>query len=351
MSRGRPNVRRRGGWRRLLAVVGVLALVAAVALGLLVASALRDPTARFAERRSRLVHVEETPAELIEGHWVHEARLTAASGLRVQLLVKRPLADSADGSGARQGAPRPLAVILGGHQTGRDAVRLIPDTRGTVVAALAYPYHGDHRVKGLAVVGAVPAIREGILDTPPAVMLALDYLLAEPGIDSTRVEAVGVSLGAPFMTIAGALDERVTRVWAVHGSAGVYGPLEHNLRRSIPVKALRAPVGGLAALLVQGPRMAPERWAPRIAPRPFVMINARDDTQMPRHLVDRLYESAGEPKTMIWVPGGHVRARPEIVRPLVDTVLAGVLASPGARSGAAPAQPSSAATGTARDGR
>jgi hypothetical protein len=58
------------------------------------------------------------------------------------------------------------------------------------------------------------------------------------------------------------------------------------------------------------------------------MLNARDDEQMPRVLVDRLYASAREPKAMIWMPGGHVRSRPEVVRPLIDTVLARVLATP-----------------------
>jgi hypothetical protein len=49
---------------------------------------------------------------------------------------------------------------------------------------------------------------------------------------------------------------------------------------------------------------------------------------MPRPLVDRLYDSAREPKSMIWMPGGHVRPRPEVVRPLVDTVLARVFDTP-----------------------
>jgi hypothetical protein len=318
-SAGGPRSRGRG-WQVAAVVVGGGAL--------LVAAALRDPTPRFLERRSHLVTATEGPAESVDGHWVQPVRVTAASGLVVDLLLKRPV--EADG-GARApttGARRPLIVLLGGHNTGRNAVRLIPATRGAVIASLSYPYRGEHRVKGLQVVRHVPAIRDAVLDTPPAVMLALDYLLDRPDVDRQRVEGVGVSLGAPFMVIAGALDPRVTRVWAIHGSGGSYGPLERNLRRNIPSAAARAVVAGAASLLISGPRLAPERWVGRIAPRPFVMLNARDDQRMPRALVERLYASARAPKTLIWVPGGHVRSRPEVVRPLVDTVLARVMAAP-----------------------
>lgn len=313
--------------RRITRVFGlaILALSGVFAV-MVVVSAFRDPTARFMARRSHLVAVHEGPAEVIEAHWVRSVRLVAASGLEVDLLLKRPLASGPDGRASN--APRPTAVILGGHNTGRDAVRLIPDTRGVVVAALDYPYRGEHRVKGLAVLRYVPAIRQAILDTPPAAMLALDYLLRQPDVDPNQVEAVGVSLGAPFMVIASALDQRIARVWSVHGSAGSYAPLAHNMRQTIPFAPVRAIVAGLATMLISGPALAPEQWAPRIAPRPFVMINGRDDVQMPRALVERLYASAGEPKAIVWVPGGHVRARPGIVRPLVDTVLSRMLVAP-----------------------
>lgn len=311
-----------GGAARVVARV-VARAAAALALGaalLLLIAAVRDPTPRFLERRSRLAAVREEPPEVVNGHWVQPVHLTAASGLEVSLLLKWP----ADGAAA----PRPLILLLGGHRTGRDAVRLVPDTRGTVVAALSYPYRGEHRLKGLAIVRHAPAIRRAVLDTPPAVMLALDYLLARPEVDRRRTEGVGVSLGAPFMVIAGALDPRLTRVWAIHGSGGSYGPLEANMRRAIPFAPARAAAAGLATLVIAGPRLAPERWVARIAPRPFVMVNARDDERMPRPLVDRLFASAREPKSIVWVPGGHVRSREEATRPLVDTVLARILATP-----------------------
>lgn len=325
---------------RSLTAAGLAATVGLI--GGLAILAWRDPTPRFLERRSHLTTVREGTAELIEGYSIRSVHLAAASGLAVDLLLKQPVAPPSLAVGGAS-APnrtaetphtmtvaekRPLVLLLGGHNTGRDAARLIPETRGAIVAALNYPYRGEHRVKGLKVLQYVPAIRDAVLDTPPAVMLALDYLLSRPDADSLRVEAIGVSLGAPFVVIAGALDHRITRVWSIDGSGGSYGPLELNLRRSIPFTPVRAAVAGLATILISGPRLAPEQWVGRITPRPFVMINAREDERMPRPLIDRLYATANQPKSIIWVPGGHVRPRPEIVRPLMDTVLTRMFASP-----------------------
>jgi fermentation-respiration switch protein FrsA (DUF1100 family) len=81
-------------------------------------------------------------------------------------------------------------------------------------------------------------------------------------------------------------------------------------------------------MLVSGPRLAPERWIADIAPRPLVMINALDDERLPRASVERLFDSAREPKEMIWVSGGHVRSEAEAVRPLVKMLLERILAAP-----------------------
>ena len=313
--------------RRARAVRAVAAAVALCALFVLGALRLvRDPTPRFAERRSELVRWSEGAPERVGGHDIHTVRLVASSGLEVELLVKRPAPADTLVPPVRR---RPVIVIAGGHRTGREAARLIPDTRGTVVAALSYPLRGKRPRKGMDVLRAVPAIRDAILDTPPALMLALDYLLRQPYADSARAELVGVSLGAPFACIAGALDPRFRRVWAIHGSGGSYVPLEHNMRRKIPFTPLRVVAARLADVIAAGPRLAPERWVGRIAPRPFVMVNARDDVQMPRDEVERLYASARAPKEIIWVAGGHVRSRPEVVHPLIELVLSRVLADDG----------------------
>ena len=94
------------------------------------------------------------------------------------------------------------------------------------------------------------------------------------------------------------------------------------MRREIPIPGVRHLAAAISALVINGPHMAPERWAARIAPRPFMMVNARDDERMPRPNVERLFESAQEPKSLVWLPGGHVRSSAAVLRPLVDTVVA-----------------------------
>ena len=299
--------------RRWLPAVLVLAAGGLLLLSGTTLWLLRDPSPGFAERRSALVAVEEGPGDVSAGYVSQPVRLRASSGLSVDLLVRAPEEDL---------GPRPLFLILGGYRTGEQAAMLVEDTRGAVVAAMAYPFDGPLDIKGLAVVRYVPRIRRALLDTPPAVQLALDHLLSRPDVDPMRVELVGVSFGAFFTPIAAALDQRVTRLWLIHGAARPYTLFEYSLRRFVPYKAPRALVAAVVNVLAAGPRLAPELWVPQVAPRPVIMINASDDERLPREAVEALYASALEPKEQIWLPGQHVQPnREEVVRLLMDVML------------------------------
>ena len=268
----------------------------------------------FIERRAALAGVSADSAVIEGGYLLEPLRITATSGLAVNVLVRRTVHDT----GRRN---LPLAVILGGHYTGREAARLLGDTPGVVVAALSYPYEGSPRPDALTFLKDIPRIRQAFLDTPPAIMVALDHLLRRPEVDRARVEAVGVSLGAPFVIIAGALDERITRVWALHGSGGSFTPLHAQMRREIPFAPLRFVAASVANLIIDGPRLDPVRWVGRISPRPFVMVNASGDERLPRSAVDALYASARDPKELIWMSGAHIRADKETITRLLDIVM------------------------------
>lgn len=276
---------------------------------------LKDPEPFFRERRSELIAVDSTALELDGTASVRDYILLARNDLRVEIGVRRP----AEADTIR----RPLYVILGGQRRGKRAGALIGDTRGNIFASLEYPFHGDEDAKGFALVRQVPAIRRALFDTPPAVMLALDYLLSRPDVDTTRVELVGASFGAPFATIAGALDPRVTRLWLAHGGGEPYQLIKRGLEPEIGWGPLRSLVAGTANLLASGPRLAPEEWIGRVSPRPVVMLNAEEDERIPRRSVDALWNAAEEPKQIFWLPGQHMQGnRPETLEQLVTRMLA-----------------------------
>ena len=294
--------------RRWLVLAVMVGFIASVVLRL-----LRDPMPRFVERRSALASAVADSVTIEDGHVLEPIRLTATSGLAVNIPVRRAVADT----GRRD---LPLAVILGGHYTGRQAARILGPTPGVMVAAMSYPYDGSPKPDALTFLKDIPRIRQAFLDTPPAIQVALDYLLSRPEVDTQRVEGIGVSLGAPFVTIAGALDQRFTRVWALHGSGGSYTPLEAQMKREIPWKPVRVVAAGIANLIISGPRLDPVRWAPQISPRPFMMVNASDDERLPRKAVESLYASAREPKELIWMSGAHIRADKETISRLLAIV-------------------------------
>lgn len=291
-----------------------LALLELVAIGALVLWLLRDPVPVFDARTGALIRVDTLEVAGDTGHRESVLRLTNDKGLVVTLAVRRPIESSS--------SKRAAFLILGGAERGRGAAKLLADTRGTIVAAIDYPYDGDLKAKGLAVLAQVPAIRRAFYATPPAVTLVLDYLQRDPEVDRSRIELLGASFGAPFATIAAARDPRVTRLWIAHGGGRPYLMIETGLRRDVPNALLRVPLARLGTLLVSGPRFAPEHWVGRVVPRPVVMLNATEDERIPRESVQALWEAAQDPKEQIWIDGPHMLgSRPQILQAIVDSVM------------------------------
>ncbi len=304
----------------MLRALVLASLAALAALMLLAAWWLFDHTRprhdHFVERKGEIVEVRAAPTVRESGSYTSQGvRLVADTGLAVDLRVLRPSAEH---------GPLPLMVVLGGHRTGQDAVDLVGDPGNVVVAALDYPYNGPTRIRNLR--QFVPALRlmqQGLLDTPPAVSLALDWLMTLPYIDQEQVELVGVSLGTPFVAVAGALDQRFARVWIIHGGAGNEGWIEYNLGSRVPSEFWRPHAARLLHLLAYGPSFDTKDWVSQISPRPLIVIGATDDERLPRHKVEQLFAAAGEPRELIWTEGAHVDPRrPDIVQELLAIVRA-----------------------------
>ena len=274
---------------------------------------LSDPSDEFYQRKGLLQSIE------IESEWqdgdslYRKITLHSSSNLQVKITTRHPAELDVQAY--------PLVVILGGRRTGRDALYQVSQPQPAIFAAISYPHIDDWVQQGIKRFD-VRQYQQTARDTVPAVLLALDYLLAQEAIDKQQVELVGVSLGAFFVGIPAALDQRVTRTWLVHGAGEPEKVIEQKLQGEIDSVVLRKLAARASARLLAVESMRPENWLWRISPRKLVFINAKDDESMPLASVKALHRSASQPYEVIWTEGEHITTRrTEVVRGLVDLVM------------------------------
>ena len=295
---------------RVLSVV-VISIVLLVTLVLTWLWWVAQEAPRHLERKGKLVSFHELAPNRLRGSDIREFRLLSDSGLVVELSVRIP---------DRLLADQPLLMMLGGQETGRAAVELVPDTRGVVLAAISYPFGTVPHRSLLAMTVALPRIQQGIFDTPAAALLALEFLLG-PGspVVPGRVELAGVSFGAYLAAVPAVLDARVERLWLVHGGAEPAVVFDWGLRDRVWPAALRRAIASYLASVAGTAHLAPAGWLQRLPPRPVVLIHARDDSALPESAAGALSELAQSPREILWTEGSHVHPkRPSVVSAISD---------------------------------
>jgi pimeloyl-ACP methyl ester carboxylesterase len=302
------------GWFRIVlwSVLGLCVIVPSCLVWSILPD-LSDPSDEFYQRKGVLQSVD------IESEWqqgnsiFRHITLQSDSGLKVKMTTRFPQEGTAQGY--------PLVLILGGERTGRDAIHLVTRQLPIVIAALSYPGRDNWVTEGVKRYD-LRQYQQTERDTTPAVLLALDYLLAQSSVDNRQVELVGVSLGAFFVSMPAALDKRVTRTWLVHGAGEPEKVIAHRLKGRIESDVLRRVVAWASARLLAVESFRPENWLSRISPRKLVFINARDDEQLPLASVEALHRSASQPYEVIWTEGQHIdTGRTEIVQNLVNLIM------------------------------
>lgn len=271
-----------------------------------------DPSSGFLPRKGNLQQAAVTRQWRTATTTFSEITLTSSSGLQAQLTVSRPRGVT---------TRRPLVILMGGYLTGRHAAELIHDTHGIVIASISYPYHGGKAINGLDFLRNVTAIRQAVLDTPPMVLLTLDYLAAQDYVDPARIELAGVSFGAFLASVPGALDTRFKRVWLIHGGGDPAAVFDHFTVKRIPSPSLRWLVTRGFALLIQANYLKPERWVGRISPRPVIVVHARNDPSFPKESIESLHRALHQPYEIIWLGKEHIGARSEeIIQQIADLI-------------------------------
>jgi fermentation-respiration switch protein FrsA (DUF1100 family) len=292
-------------WRRRRRVFGLVLLLAALGLLTLWWKLGFDAPEEFWEQKGDLVRADIDTLEGDAAYAAYHLQLASSTGQTIRGHLRVP----------RQEGSWPSIIVMGGVGTGRMAAELITPDDPYVVLGLDYPWEGSTRLSPFQFTVHIVAIREAMLETPSAVMLAIDYLRAHPSVDRSGPVLVGASFGAQLMTVAGALDERAGPVLSVYGGGDFAALLYHNL--DVRPEWLRSGLAKAGAWLLWP--VEPTRYVADIAPRPFIMINGNQDKRIPTVSVEALYQAAREPKRLIWLDEGHITPRnPELLSRVLD---------------------------------
>jgi hypothetical protein len=286
----------------LLACLGLLLALSAYA-AMLWFTAARVPDIPL--RRGELA-----TATLIEryahqdGH-IEQIALRSSSGIAFEIALRIP----------DQPLPgRPLVVLLAGNETGHRAATMIRDPGGIAVAALSYPFREIPYREFWSMLRALPDIQRGILDTPSAVLLALDYLAGRDDLAPAHIELAGVSFGAYLAPAAAAFAPQLDRLWLIHGSVDPRAVLHFGLAERLPWPTLAGPLAGYLAQVAGAAHLAPEHWLGRLGALPLVAVSARADESLPAAAVRALHAQLPPGTPVLWTPGDHVHPkRPEIM--------------------------------------
>ena len=135
---------------------------------------------------------------------------------------------------------------------------------------------------------------------------ALDFALRQDTVE--HVGAFGQSMGAATIIRAAAHRSEIEAVVA----DSAYPTLEDMIDRAVPSPVLRPFVRWFAEreTRVSTREMRPVDEIGRISPRPIFIIQGANDNTVPRDSAQRLYDAAGEPRTL-WIGDGigHVGMR------------------------------------------
>lgn len=219
---------------------------------------------------------------------------TNSQGQMVPALFLRPKGDK---------TRFPVALLL--HGLGSDKETMIRAfgrvlaREGIACFALDADGHGERKRPGTSPgtpVAINPALFINVMkNTVVEYRQALDHLQTRPDVDKDRIGLLGYSMGAMMGAILPAVDARVKgAVLCVGGD---------------PIRPLLATAQG--ALRASAETISPSNFIGHISPRPVFLINARGDRTIKPESAKRLQDAAGEPKTIVWVEGGHILAPAE----------------------------------------
>lgn len=254
-----------------------------------------DPYRKLFYRYDRQLPLdaEEQPPVEFEGMRYQRVVFASTHDQRVPAVIVAP---------AEPGPPRPALLVQHGAGGGKDEPRMQSllsswARHGFVCICSDAPLHGERGNRRLELNTLLQRPYGGlhfIVQTVQDLMRSVDYLQTRPEVDGGRIGYAGFSMSTVLGVQFVALDQRVRCASFAIGGAG----LLHVLSARLPA-AQRPEYETVAEL------MDPMHYAPLIAPRPVIMVNALRDTLLPPPLGHILFNALKQPKEIHWYDGPH----------------------------------------------
>lgn len=290
----------------------VFCMTCSLACDLPYAPGVNDTGEELDRRRGRLAAATETLISEDALVRIRDVQLTSTTGLQLLARVRVPL-------NAGPASRLPGVVVIGGRDTGRDAVRHVAPDAPAVIIAPEYP--DVLKTQGTSeLVERIYDIRAAALDLAAGLQLLAEYLTTRPEVDPGSIVLIGVSYGGFFAPMAAASDNRFSNIALLYSAGDLQTVLQQNMDENLPT-ASRQLGAELAVLPLQ--RLEPLRYVASLAPRPLLIVNGLYDDRIPRRSAEALMNKAREPKEIVWLPTGHLEpSDTALIRELVDTAFA-----------------------------
>jgi dipeptidyl aminopeptidase/acylaminoacyl peptidase len=144
---------------------------------------------------------------------------------------------------------------------------------------------------------------------------AVDFVLAQPGVDTDRIGLLGHSMGGATVILAAAQDQRVRAVVAQSAYTGIEDNVEDTLRQLTGLP----PFPFAPLVIFFGEREAgfditevqPIDEIAAISPRAVMIVHGEEDELIPVANAYELYEAAGVPRGIYVIPGGRHYGLPQ----------------------------------------
>jgi hypothetical protein len=301
-------MRRRFIFARRLVLTVLLAT--AIACIVVLRYSCRDYRTVFLDHKGQLVSAKTKEVSRDSLTQTSDFTLTGSKGLIVRGQLRVPL---------RGKPPYPAVLVVPGLETGQLVIELLDERPEIIVMAIRYPYNGEPNFSGLSAVPTLLEMRRTGMKTVPSLLLALDYLVHVPEVDTNDIAVATVSFGTFVGVPAAVLCPHVKRLIVVQGGgdiASVVAANAHRLEMPLPPS-----VCGWVGKLFLFP-FEPDRYIADFSPRRLLMVSSPGDLLFPDKSAESLFDHAREPKEIIWHKSKHVMpGELEIIKELTDIVV------------------------------